>query len=51
MEYFQRYGTIVRLDMLNKVWIIFSSPHDIEVGIDYIQRLLFYDHCTDFLIV
>ncbi|XP_052891120.1 cytochrome P450 4d2-like [Anopheles moucheti] len=30
MEYFQRYGTIVRLDMLNKCWIIFSSPIDVE---------------------
>uniref|UniRef100_A0A182P718 Uncharacterized protein n=1 Tax=Anopheles epiroticus TaxID=199890 RepID=A0A182P718_9DIPT len=30
MEYFHRYGTIVRIDMLNKVWIVFSSPHDIE---------------------
>uniref|UniRef100_A0A182VX82 Cytochrome P450 n=1 Tax=Anopheles minimus TaxID=112268 RepID=A0A182VX82_9DIPT len=30
MEYFHRYGTIVRLDMLNKCWIIFSSPTDVE---------------------
>uniref|UniRef100_A0A182LYU9 Cytochrome P450 n=1 Tax=Anopheles culicifacies TaxID=139723 RepID=A0A182LYU9_9DIPT len=30
MEYFYRYGTIVRLDMLNKCWVIFSSPTDVE---------------------
>ncbi|XP_050069686.1 cytochrome P450 4d2-like [Anopheles maculipalpis] len=29
-EYFNRYGTIVRLDMVNKCWIIFSSVNDVE---------------------
>ncbi|ETN67489.1 cytochrome P450 [Anopheles darlingi] len=30
MEYFYRYGTIVRLDILTKCWMIFSSPTDLE---------------------
>uniref|UniRef100_A0AAG5CX59 Cytochrome P450 n=1 Tax=Anopheles atroparvus TaxID=41427 RepID=A0AAG5CX59_ANOAO len=30
MEYFHRYGTIVKLDLLSKCWMIFSSPSDIE---------------------
>ncbi|KFB40893.1 AGAP002417-PA-like protein [Anopheles sinensis] len=30
LEYFHRYGTVVKLDLLSKCWIIFSSPNDIE---------------------
>uniref|UniRef100_A0A182SE73 Cytochrome P450 n=1 Tax=Anopheles maculatus TaxID=74869 RepID=A0A182SE73_9DIPT len=30
IEYFNRYGTIIRLDMLNKSWIVFSSANDVE---------------------
>ncbi|XP_050086155.1 cytochrome P450 4d2-like [Anopheles aquasalis] len=30
MENFYRYGTTVRMDLLTKAWIIFSSPSDIE---------------------
>uniref|UniRef100_A0A182F708 Uncharacterized protein n=1 Tax=Anopheles albimanus TaxID=7167 RepID=A0A182F708_ANOAL len=30
MEYFYRYGTTMRLDILSKCWMVFSSPTDIE---------------------
>uniref|UniRef100_A0A2M4ARZ3 Putative cytochrome p450 4d1 n=1 Tax=Anopheles triannulatus TaxID=58253 RepID=A0A2M4ARZ3_9DIPT len=30
MEYFHRYGTTIRLDIMSKCWMIFSSPADIE---------------------
>ncbi|EAU77129.3 AGAP002417-PA [Anopheles gambiae str. PEST] len=51
-EYFQRYGMIVRLDMINKVWIIFSSPHDIEQIIssnEFNRKSMDYDILQEWL--